>query len=254
MKILVAVKRVIDHNVAIRVKSDAKGIITDGVRMSMNPFDEVAVEAAVRLKEQGNADEVIVATIGESKAEETLRTALAMGADRAILVEQNAPIEPLSTEPLSVAKILKQIAQTEAIDVIILGKQAIDDDANQTGQMLSALLGWSQATFASHIQLNTDTAVVVREIDSGQETLEVTLPTVITVDLRLNEPRFASLPNIMKAKKKPITRLSVSDFSGDISPRLSVLSLRESTPRKTGVIVTDASELVKVINTITGGK
>ncbi|MBS9781532.1 MAG: electron transfer flavoprotein subunit beta/FixA family protein [Gammaproteobacteria bacterium] len=244
MKILVPVKRVIDHNVNIRVKPDGSSVVTDNVRMSMNPFDEVAIEAGVRLKESGQADEVIAVTIGNSKCEETLRTALAMGADRAVLVEYSDPIEPLS-----VAKILKQIAEKEAIGLAILGKQAIDDDANQTGQMLSALLGCSQATFASSIQLNTDshTANVVREIDGGTQTVQVTLPSIITVDLRLNTPRFASLPNIMKAKKKPIEKYLASDFNLDLSPRLSVLSVREAEKRKTGTIVTDVAELVKVI-------
>lgn len=244
MKILVPVKRVIDHNVNIRVKPDNSGIITDSVRMSMNPFDEVAIEAAVRLKELGQANEVIAVTIGHSKCEETLRTALAMGADRAILVEHNDPIEPLS-----VAKILKYIAEKEAIGLAILGKQAIDDDANQTGQMLSALLGCSQATFASAIQLHTDkdSAEVVREIDGGTETIQVTLPSVITTDLRLNTPRFASLPNIMKAKKKPIEKYVASDFDIDLSPRLSVLSVREAEKRKTGTIITDVAELIDTL-------
>ncbi len=242
MKILVGVKHVIDHNVNIRIKSDGSGVVTDSVKMSMNPFDEVALEAAIRLKEAGKAEEVIVATIGAAKAEDTLRTALAMGADRAILVEHNEVIEPLG-----VAKILKQLTEKEAIGLVILGKQAIDDDANQTGQMLSALLGWPQATFASTIQINTDitnTADVTREIDGGTETIQVSLPSVITADLRLNEPRFASLPNIMKAKKKPVEKLSVNDFKVDLSPRLSVLSVRESEKRQTGVIVTDVAELV----------
>ncbi len=251
MKILVPVKRVIDHNVNIRVKADGSGVITDNVRMSMNPFDEVAIEAGIRLKELGQANEVIAVTIGNSKCEETLRTAMAMGADRAILVEYNDLIEPLS-----VAKILKHIVAKEAIGLVILGKQAIDDDANQTGQMLSALLGCSQATFASSIQLNTDshTANIVREIDGGTQTLQVTLPSVITVDLRLNTPRFASLPNIMKAKKKPIEKYLASNFDIDLSPRLSVLSVREAEKRKTGIIVSNVAELVKVIDNVGGEK
>ncbi len=254
MKILVPVKRVIDHNVNIRVQPDGSGVITNNVRMSMNPFDEVAVEAAVRLKESGQADEVIAVTIGHSKCEDTLRTALAMGADRAILIEHNDPIKPLSTESLSVAKILKQIAEKEAIDMVILGKQAIDDDANQTGQMLSALLSCSQATFVSAIQLNENGAEMVREVDGGTETIQVTLPTVITTDLRLNTPRFASLPNIMKAKKKSIEKYLSSDFNINLSPRLSVLSVREAKKRQTGVIVNDVTELAERINHAGGEK
>ncbi|MGY0399074.1 MAG: electron transfer flavoprotein subunit beta/FixA family protein [Ostreibacterium sp.] len=240
MKILVGVKRVIDYNVNIRLKADGSGVETANVKMSMNPFDEIAVEEAVRLKEVGKAEEIIAVSIGPAKAEETLRTALAMGADRAILVEHD-----LEVESLGVAKVLKILAEKEKVDMILLGKQAIDDDANQTGQMTSALLNWSQATFASKVELEGDTANVTREVDGGLETINVSLPTVITVDLRLNEPRFASLPNIMKAKKKPLDKIPSADLGVDITPRLSLISIREPEKRQAGVILADVAELVE---------
>ncbi len=240
MKILVGVKRVIDHNVNIRLKADNSGVETANVKMSMNPFDEIAVEEAVRLKEAGKADEVIVVSIGAAKSEETLRTALAMGADRGVLVEHDGEVESLG-----VAKILKSLAEKEEAGLVVLGKQAIDDDANQTGQMLSALLNWSQATFASKVELEDGRANVTREIDGGLETICVSLPSVITTDLRLNEPRFASLPNIMKAKKKPLEKLSSADFDVDLTPRLSLVSIREPEKRQAGVIVSDVAELVE---------
>ncbi|PID66846.1 MAG: electron transfer flavoprotein subunit beta [Gammaproteobacteria bacterium] len=243
MKILVGVKHVIDYNVSIRIKTDGSGVVSDKVKMSINPFDEVAVEAAVRLKETANVDEVIVATVGSTKAEETLRTALAMGADRGILLAHHREVEPLG-----VAKLFKQLVEKEKIGLVILGKQAIDDDANQTGQMLAALLNWPQATFASHIEINADKANVTREIDGGTEVLAVSLPCVITADLRLNAPRFASLPNIMQARKKPVEKLNASDFAGafgiDLAPRLQTLSLREPEKRRTGVTVADVAELI----------
>lgn len=240
MKILVGVKRVIDYNVNIRLKADGSGVETANVKMSMNPFDEIAVEEAVRLKEAGKADEVIVASIGSAKSEEALRTALAMGADRGILVEHDGEVESLG-----VAKVLKNLAEKEGVGMMILGKQAIDDDANQTGQMASALLNWSQATFASHVEVEGDKANVTREVDGGLETISVTLPTVITTDLRLNEPRFASLPNIMKAKKKPVEKLVSADIGVDLTPRLSLVSIREPEKRQAGVIVSDVAELVE---------
>lgn len=239
MKILVGVKRVIDYNVNIRLKADGSGVETANVKMSMNPFDEIAVEEAVRIKEAGQAEEIIAVSIGAAKSEETLRTALAMGADRAILVEHGGEVESLG-----VAKILQKIAEKESVGMILLGKQAIDDDANQTGQMTSALLNWSQATFASLVEINGDSANVTREVDGGLETIQVKLPTVITADLRLNEPRFASLPNIMKAKKKPLKKLSSADVDVDLTPRLSLVSIREPAPRQVGVIVADVAELV----------
>lgn len=239
MKILVAVKRVIDFNVRVRVKADGSAIEDAGVKMSMNPFDEIAVEEAIRLKEAGTASEVVVVSIGESKCQETLRTALAMGADRALHVETDSPIEPLG-----VAKTLNAIVQRETPDLIVLGKQAIDDDANQTGQMLAALLDCGQATFASKINIADGHAEVTREIDGGLETVRCTLPCVITTDLRLNEPRYASLPNIMKAKRKPIETLSPADLGVDLTPRLSMVRLYEPETRKGGVMVEDAYALV----------
>lgn len=239
MKILVGVKRVIDHNVNIRLKADGSGVETTNVKMSMNPFDEIAVEEAVRLKESGRAEEVIAVSIGPAKSEETLRTALAMGADRAILIQHDE-----ITEPLGVAKVLKFLVEKEEIGLVLLGKQAIDDDANQTGQMLSALLDWSQATFASKIVINHEAAEVTREVDGGLQTIQVQLPTVITADLRLNQPRFASLPNIMKAKKKPLEILAASETGIDLTPRLSVQTIREPEKRQAGVRVADVAELV----------
>ena len=222
MKILVPVKRVVDYNVKIRVKPDGSGVDLANVKMSMNPFDEIAIEEAVRLKEAGAAEEVVVVSIGPAQAQDTLRTALAMGADRAILIKAEDAVEPLS-----VAKLLKAVVETEAPQLVLLGKQAIDDDSNQTGQMLAALLGWSQATFASEIKLDGDRATVTREVDGGLQVIEATLPTVVTVDLRLNEPRYASLPNIMKAKKKPLEDKTAADFGVSIAPRLKVLKTEE---------------------------
>lgn len=240
MKILVGVKRVVDYNVNIRLKADGSGVETANVKMSINPFDEIAVEEAVRLKEAGKADEVIVVSIGPAKSEEALRTALAMGADRGILVEHDGEVESLG-----VAKVLKKMAEKEGVGMMILGKQAIDDDANQTGQMVSALLNWSQATFASKVDIDGDKATVIREVDGGLETISVAMPTVVTTDLRLNEPRFASLPNIMKAKKKPLEKLTSADVGVDLTPRLSLVSIREPEQRQAGIIVADIAELVE---------
>jgi electron transfer flavoprotein beta subunit len=239
MKILVTVKRVVDYNVKIRVKPDGSGVELANVKMSMNPFDEISVEEALRLKEAGKASEVVVVSIGPAKAEETLRTALAMGADRAILVETDAAVEPLA-----VAKILKGVVEAEQPGLVIVGKQAIDNDSNQTGQMLSALLGWSQGTFASKVDLGADKATVTREVDGGLQTIGIKLPAVVTTDLRLNEPRYASLPNIMKAKKKPLDKKSPADFGVDTTPRLTVLKTEEPAGRKAGVKVASVAELV----------
>ena len=239
MKILVPVKRVVDYNVKIRVKPDGSGVDLANVKMSMNPFDEIAIEEALRLKEAGKATEVIAVSIGPAKAEETLRTALAMGADRAILVEADTIVEPLA-----VAKILKGVVGEESPDLVILGKQAIDDDANQTGQMLSALLGWSQATFASKVEIGDGSANVTREVDGGLQTISVKLPAIVTTDLRLNEPSYASLPNIMKAKKKPLDKKTAGDYGVDIAPRLEVIKTEEPGGRKAGVKVGSVAELV----------
>ena len=239
MKILVPVKRVVDYNVKIRVKPDGSGVDLANVKMSMNPFDEIAIEEALRLREAGKATEVIAVSIGPAKAEETLRTALAMGADRAILVEADTLVEPLA-----VAKILKAIVGEESPDLVILGKQAIDDDASQTGQMLSALLGWSQATFASKVEIGEGSANVTREVDGGLQTISVKLPAIVTTDLRLNEPRYASLPNIMKAKKKPLDKKTAADYGVDITPRLEVVKTEEPGGRKAGVKVGSVAELV----------
>jgi electron transfer flavoprotein beta subunit len=239
MKILVPVKRVVDYNVKIRVKPDGSGVDLANVKMSMNPFDEISVEEALRLREAGKAEEVIVVSIGPAKAEETLRTALAMGADRAILVETDDAVEPLA-----VAKILKGVADAEKPGLIIVGKQAIDDDSNQTGQMLAALLGSAQATFASKVEIDGDSATVTREIDGGLQTIKVKLPAVVTTDLRLNEPRYATLPNIMKAKKKPLDKKSPADFGVSTAPRLTVLKTEEPSGRKAGVKVKSVAELV----------
>jgi len=244
MKVLVAVKRVVDYNVKIRVRADGSGVETAGVKMSMNPFDEIAVEEAVRLKEAGTASTVVAVSIGPAQAQETIRTALAMGADRGVHVTcDDAP------EPLAVAKLLAAVALREAPDLVILGKQAIDDDANQTGQMLAQLLGWGQGTFTSKLDIADGTAVVTREIDGGLETLRVKLPGVVTTDLRLNEPRYASLPNIMKAKKKPIEALSVQDLGVDVTPHLEVLSVQEPVTRQAGQIVPDVATLVAKLKT-----
>ena len=247
MKILVTVKRVVDYNVKIRVKPDGTGVELANVKMSMNPFDEISVEEALRLKEAGKAEEVVVVSIGPAKAEETLRTALAMGADRAILVETDDAVEPLA-----VAKILKGVVEAEQPGLVITGKQAIDDDSNQTGQMLSALLGWSQATFASKLDLGADKATVTREVDGGLQTIDVKLPAIVTTDLRLNEPRYASLPNIMKAKKKPIADKTVADYGVDVTARLEVLKTTEPAGRKAGVKVKDVAELVSKLKNEAG--
>ena len=239
MKVLVTVKRVVDYNVKIRVKPDGSGVELANVKMSMNPFDEISVEEALRLKEAGKVEEVVVVSVGPAKAEETLRTALAMGADRAILVETDDAVEPLA-----VAKIIKGVAEAEQPGLIIVGKQAIDDDSNQTGQMLSALLGWAQATFASKIEINGDNANVTREVDGGLQTINVKLPAVVTSDLRLNEPRYASLPNIMKAKKKPLDKKTPADYGVDVTPRLKVVKTEEPSGRKSGVKVKSVAELV----------
>jgi len=239
MKILVAVKRVVDFNVKIRVKADKTGVELANVKMSMNPFDEIAVEEAVRLKEAGKASEIVVVSIGPTAAQETIRTALAMGADRGILVQTDAEVQPLG-----VAKTLKALVAKENPNVIILGKQAIDDDANQTGQMLAALLNWPQATFASKVVLESDKAVVTREVDGGLETINVNLPAIITTDLRLNEPRYASLPNIMKAKKKTIDTVTPDALGVDIAPRLTTLKVEEPAKRQGGVKVADVAALV----------
>ncbi len=241
MKILVPVKRVVDYNVKIRVKTDGSGIELANVKMSMNPFDEISIEEAVRLKEKGTATEVIAVSIGPAKAQETIRTALAIGADRGILIETP---EGATVEPLAVAKILKAVADAEKPDLIIVGKQAIDDDCNQTGQMLAALLGWAQGTFASKLVPEGDSATVTREVDGGLETVKLKMPAVITSDLRLNEPRYPSLPNIMKAKKKPLDVKKPEDLGVDITPRLKVLTTSEPPARKSGVKVSSAAELV----------
>ncbi|MFG1207977.1 electron transfer flavoprotein subunit beta/FixA family protein [Xanthobacter flavus] len=239
MKILVPVKRVVDYNVKVRVKSDGSGVELANVKMSMNPFDEIAVEEALRLKEAGKATEVVAVSIGPAQASETLRTALAMGADRGILVKTDGVVEPLA-----VAKILKGVVGEEAPGLVILGKQAIDDDCNQTGQMLAALLGWPQATFASKVVVEDGGVVVTREIDGGLQTLKLNGPTIVTTDLRLNEPRYASLPNIMKAKKKPIAEKTPADYGVDVAPRLEVLKTQEPAGRKAGVKVGSVAELV----------
>ena len=239
MKVLVPVKRVVDYNVKVRVKADQSGVDLANVKMSMNPFDEIAVEEAVRLKEKGKAKEIVVVSIGPQQASETIRTALAMGADRGILVKTDSPIEPLA-----VAKLLKAIVDAEKPDLVITGKQAIDDDANQVGQMLAALLGWPQGTFAHALELGDTSAKITREIDGGLQTVDVKLPAVMTTDLRLNEPRYASLPNIMKAKKKPIDEKSPADLGVDITPRFKVLKVTEPPKRSGGVKVAGVGELL----------
>ncbi|HRK19596.1 MAG TPA: electron transfer flavoprotein subunit beta/FixA family protein [Hyphomicrobiaceae bacterium] len=249
MKILVPVKRVVDYNVKIRVKADGTGVELANVKMSMNPFDEIAVEEAVRLKEKGTATEIVVVSIGPAKAQETIRTALSMGADRGLLVEV---AEGETVEPLAVAKILKGVAEAEKPDLVILGKQAIDDDSNQTGQMLAALLGWAQGTFASKIELSAGAAMVTREIDGGLETLRLKMPAIVTTDLRLNEPRYPSLPNIMKAKKKPLDTKKPADFGVDTANRLKVLKTTEPASRKAGVKVASVAELVQKLKNEAG--
>ena len=240
MKILVAVKRVIDYNVQIRVKEDGTGIVTDNVKMSTNPPDDNAIEEAVKIKEAGKATEVVAITIGEEKAQETVRKALAVGADRGIHVKADGIIEPLA-----VAKILKKIVDKEKPDLVFMGKQAIDDDCNQTGQMLAALLNWPQATFVSKIEIKDKFLEVVREVDEGLETIEVNVPAVVTCDLRLNEPRYASLPNIMKAKKKPIEQLNASDLGVDIKSRIEQIKVEKPPKRKSGIKVANVAELVQ---------
>ncbi|MFM0050726.1 electron transfer flavoprotein subunit beta/FixA family protein [Caballeronia grimmiae] len=239
MKVMAAVKRVVDYNVKVRVKADGSGVETTNVKMSMNPFDEIAVEAATRLKEGGHASEVIAVTCGPAQTTETLRTALAIGADRGVLIQTDAELQPLA-----VAKLLKAAVEREQPRLVILGKQAVDDDAGQTGQLLAALLDWPQATFASQIEMGADTATVTREVDGGLEVIQVVLPAIVTTDLRLNEPRYVTLPNIMKAKKKPIDTLSPADLGVDPSPRLKTLKVVEPAARKAGVRVSDVAALV----------
>ncbi len=249
MKILVPVKRVVDYNVKIRVKPGGSGIDLTNVKMSMNPFDEIAVEEAVRIKEKGGASEIIAVSIGPAKAQETIRTALAIGADRGIHIE--TPDGAL-IEPLAVAKLLKSVVDAEKPDLVILGKQAIDDDCNQTGQMLAGLLGWPQGTFASKVVLDEGSVHVTREVDGGLETLKLKMPAVVTTDLRLNEPRYPSLPNIMKAKKKPLETKKPDDFGVDITPRLKVQNITEPATRKAGVRVGSVAELVEKLKTEAG--
>ena len=244
MKVLVPVKRVIDYNVKVRVKADGSGVDLANVKMSMNPFDEIAVEEAIRLREAGKVEEVVAVSIGVKQNQETLRTALAMGADRAILVIATDDVHN-DIEPLAVAKILKGIIDEEQPGLVLAGKQAIDNDMNATGQMISALLGWSQATFASEVDVDGDNATVTREVDGGLQTIKVKMPTIITVDLRLNEPRYASLPNIMKAKKKPLDEKTPADYGVDVTPRLAVVSTTEPETRKAGIIVGSVDELVE---------
>jgi electron transfer flavoprotein beta subunit len=244
MKLLVPVKRVIDYNVKPRVKPDGTGVDLANVKMSMNPFDEIAVEEAIRLKEKKVATEIVAVSIGPAKAQETLRTALAMGADRAIMVTTDQEVEPLA-----VAKILQKIVAEEAPGLVILGKQAIDDDANQTGQMLAALLGWAQGTFASKVEVEGEAVNVTREVDGGLETVRLKLPAIVTTDLRLNEPRYASLPNIMKAKSKPLAQKTPADYGVDIAPRLTTVNVREPSKREAGVKVASVDELIDNLRT-----
>ncbi len=243
MKVLVPVKRVIDYNVKVRVRADGSGVDLANVKMSMNPFDEIAVEEAIRLKEAGKADEIVAVSIGVKQAQETLRTALAMGADRAILVVAADDVHQ-DIEPLAVAKILAKVVEEEQPGLVLAGKQAIDNDMNATGQMLAALLGWSQATFASSLDIDGDHALVTREVDGGLQTVRVKMPAIVTVDLRLNEPRYASLPNIMKAKRKPLDEKTAADYGVDVTPRLEILSTKEPEGRKAGEIVGSVDELV----------
>ena len=240
MKVLVPVKRVIDYNVKVRVKADNSGVELANVKMAMNPFDEIAVEQALRLREAGGAEEVVVVSIGPAQNQETIRTALAMGADRGIHIEASHDIEPLA-----VAKLLKAVVERETPGLVLVGKQAIDDDCNQTGQMLAALLGWAQGTFVSALEVAGDKARIVREVDGGLEHLEIKMPAIVSVDLRLNEPRYASLPNIMKAKKKPLDSLTVDELGVDISPRLTIVKVEEPAAREAGIKVADVKELVE---------
>jgi electron transfer flavoprotein beta subunit len=239
MKILVPIKRVIDANIRVRVKSDNTGVETANVKMAMNPFCEIAVEEALRIKEAGNAEEIIAVTVGNSQCQETLRTALAMGADRAILVETEVEVQPLA-----IAKLLKNVVEKESVDLVVLGKQAIDFDNNQTGQMLAALLGWGQATFASEVNITDSNIDVTREIDGGLETITLKLPAIVTTDLRLNQPRYVKLPNIMKAKKKPLDILKPEDMGVDVTPTLTILKVEEPPQRSAGIKVADVAELV----------
>lgn len=247
MKILVPVKRVVDYNVKIRVKADGSGVELANIKMSMNPFDEIAVEEAIRLKEAGKATEIVVVSIGPQQASETIRTALAMGADRGILVKADGVVEPLA-----VAKILKSIVEAEQPGLVIMGKQAIDDDSNQTGQMLAALLGWAQGTFASKLAIDGDSISVTREVDGGLQTVKLKAPAIVTTDLRLNEPRYASLPNIMKAKKKPIDEKTAADYGVDVKPRLEIIKTTEPSGRKAGVKVGSVAELVSKLKNEAG--
>jgi electron transfer flavoprotein beta subunit len=247
MKILVPVKRVVDFNAKVRVKADGSGVELSDVKMSINPFDEIAVEEAIRLKEKGSATEVVAVSIGPAQAEDTLRTALAMGADRGILIGFDAELEPLA-----VAKVLKAVAIEEKAELIILGKQAIDYDCDQTGQMLAALLGWPQGTFASKVTRDADSLIVTREVDGGHQTVKLKLPAVVTADLRLNQPRYASLPNIMKAKKKPVTKKALDAFGIDVHPRLEILKMAEPPRRKAGVKVASVTELINKLKTEAG--
>ena len=240
MKILVAVKRVIDYNVQVRVKEDGTGVVTENIKMSTNPPDDNAVEEAVKIKESGKAKEVIAVTVGEEKAQETIRKALAVGVDRGIHIKVNGAVEPLA-----VAKILKKIVEKEQPQLVFMGKQAIDDDCNQTGQMLAALLNWSQATFASKVEIKDKTLEVIREVDEGLETIEVNIPSIVTCDLRLNEPRYASLPNIMKAKKKPIDQMTIDELGVDVAPRIKQIKVIEPPKREKGIMVKDVAELVQ---------
>ena len=240
MKVLVPVKRVIDYNVKVRVKADNSGVELANVKMAMNPFDEIAVEQALRLREAGGADEIVAVSIGPAQNQETIRTALAMGADRGIHIEASHDIEPLA-----VAKLLKAVVERENPGLVLVGKQAIDDDCNQTGQMLAALLGWAQGTFVSALEVTGDKAKVVREVDGGLEHLEISMPAIVSVDLRLNEPRYASLPNIMKAKKKPLDSLTVDDLGVDITPRLTIVKVEEPAAREAGIKVANVKELVE---------
>ena len=240
MKVMVPVKRVIDYNVKVRVKADNSGVELANVKMAMNPFDEIAVEQALRLREAGGAEEVVVVSIGPAQNQETIRTALAMGADRGIHIEASHDIEPLA-----VAKLLKAVVERENPGLVLVGKQAIDDDCNQTGQMLAALLGWAQGTFVSALEVAGDKAKIVREVDGGLEHLEIQMPAIVSVDLRLNEPRYASLPNIMKAKKKPLDSLTVDELGVDISPRLTIVKVEEPAAREAGIKVADVTELVE---------
>ena len=243
MKVLVPVKRVIDYNVKVRVKSDGTGVDLANVKMSMNPFDEIAVEQAIRLKEAGKVEEIIAVSVGVKQSQETLRTALAMGADRAILIVCTEDVHT-DMEPLTVAKLLKGVIDAEEPGLVLCGKQAIDNDMNATGQMLAALAGWSQGTFASELEIEGDKAIVTREVDGGLQTIKINMPAVVTVDLRLNEPRYASLPNIMKAKRKPLDEKTPADYGVDISPRLEIVNTTEPAARAAGVKVADVAELV----------